>query len=1645
MALYTSNSEFDLETRVQITNEMPATRDYDMMHHALRNDTWKWLIGTEDITYDLPVGGSVSHNQEAPVKIVNGKQAENYGPKVQQVWDPTTETYVDKAPLFHKMEIKGVLSAEHDLFLHEIYRYLNCLYPDHPDWLELLTRNEILDAFNNAAAMVDYKPNNEFFRLVAESIQSDDPEVEEFKLNLRNLKSNSARRKFYGSMLGYRMLGHDAYENVSIFPIGKALTLEATNQDDWRENKSKGFDAKSYIIDTFDERYQTLFRRVDWLGNNRDTSFTKANGYTYSSYTISGYEDTQFEFVTSTPGEATAESYRLNSDSAYSFYDLTSGANTNTGSISEVISFNTWEPILSSLLTYVSSDDKLYGVRTSLASPTQYNVLYRYKPFSDIIELLEDNGISAPVLSDYNTKMPYSSEDKQVAGNTDWFSVFIRSVASVIGAYGGMTAIMDEIEYSYNPVIKDTIMLPIDEMADCYPTSVSFNKNGSAVNRTAELDLTNAKLHKGDNVSIVKYDEFPQLLKVAGGTCGQLRAQIKSPAFDGPVYNAISQYDPFDVTDDTVVSNDNFGALITLKDGTYGVLYGSMNIDWQVLSDGTVAYSHPKEITLNIRAIPDEKSDAIYKHIYGDNADDLINEVRAEITEKTKELEKHYKLIIQDFADDPTYINLYRSLPGKIAEQQALVKSYLEAIENLPETATAEERAAAKDLYEKAIEQEKLYETTQVDVYKKLNEVSYSNFGHYVTCEEELNDINDELEDYLSKKSALLQNRSLFVNKNRCSNATIGCKVEFFTFGSQGEFATLPFILDDCFITEFSFGNVSLQTILFDENMTEVKVGTNWRFADYNPIQLRDSFLYQLYARLDNKSRTKAYISTNSMKIYNESEFEVTAQVYIDKSVGSACYELQFLTDDARTKYESLSVGSKVYGPGISGDTFVTSLSNYTATVNNALPKGGSQTFTFKCSVTTSPASVLDDPFNYKKVMYANGTYDKESFFDHGVYGSAEWPNVSKAVMNGDLKDKQILNPQTFIKVVKKLYEDKLDEDAGKNLLIPSVAKHTRDVFVEVNADRLIRLKNHFGDTENLMNVEWLDYLMKEDETNLAKESINVGSNLILNTDTSGFASLLQGEQYTDHNLKVLFQTNNWTDGTVPAYVQLGTGGARMKKYFKLVSNIQYPNVYGATFWDHSVEPYTDTDGKIVKDWIKEGPEDQDVRKRATYSNADNAGAVSADYSTYEDIDEPLFEIPLNEYNINLETYSGNRKFTTLDIMFYEQTFKKLTKEYGLTVGMHKSLSNKLLNTEEFISIDELDAQRTKPNDPTKTNVYYHYCDGTEESYSKGDLLVVEDDKSTFDKYDIIAGGCIGKIPYYYNRIIYKIVNTAFSYGAGDIPGLNDSNKDEFLKRWLIIKAITETHTDYSTILEEYTKDFLFINQASGWNDLVHKGIDCTNLFKNKLYLFTYFTGNFGSTDLFGLSDFDIVGLFWANNKVNLVKINKNYTLCTTKYESAYLITTNEYNLFYGYNVYPIINDKGVSDFTNTPDDFKLAMATTNEYLFKLDESIMKYTSKVFNTITLPRNKIADGSYEFNVFLDPHFVASGYRYKDYLKSGVNAETVDYCISQSAIRYDEKNDLFYTNACLVNGDGDLDVSISDDLSYFQTALANPLSD
>lgn len=49
----TSDSQFNDEKRVQITNEIPPYDLSEGVHHLLRNDFWKWLLGYSYITFDL--------------------------------------------------------------------------------------------------------------------------------------------------------------------------------------------------------------------------------------------------------------------------------------------------------------------------------------------------------------------------------------------------------------------------------------------------------------------------------------------------------------------------------------------------------------------------------------------------------------------------------------------------------------------------------------------------------------------------------------------------------------------------------------------------------------------------------------------------------------------------------------------------------------------------------------------------------------------------------------------------------------------------------------------------------------------------------------------------------------------------------------------------------------------------------------------------------------------------------------------------------------------------------------------------------------------------------------------------------------------------------------------------------------------------------------------------------------------------------------------------------------------------------------------------------------------------------------------------------------------------------------------------------
>lgn len=322
MSRFTSTSEFDINRRVQITNETPVYNLFEALNSTMQNDFYEWILGNEEVRYDVPysikqenpngkyednsVAGTIGRfdiirdEQESDgvtkferleknqlyYKSINGNVAPIYGPK------PSTELDGPNT-FYHSKKMTGVILPEFDFLLHHFYRYLECLYPDHPDWTYLLTPTEFNDGIRAAGKMIDYKPQNLFFEKVAKSLSKNltsDEEVDEASMiKIHNLKDEVYRRKFYGSYAGYKMIGNDIFQHISVFPVATYLPVKPMKksyqinpdkniQEELdRINEELGTDFKSKeefeyyektqlrIIDTYSNIYANKFKLIDYF------------------------------------------------------------------------------------------------------------------------------------------------------------------------------------------------------------------------------------------------------------------------------------------------------------------------------------------------------------------------------------------------------------------------------------------------------------------------------------------------------------------------------------------------------------------------------------------------------------------------------------------------------------------------------------------------------------------------------------------------------------------------------------------------------------------------------------------------------------------------------------------------------------------------------------------------------------------------------------------------------------------------------------------------------------------------------------------------------------------------------------------------------------------------------------------------------------------------------------------------------------------------------------------------------------------------------------------------------------------------------------------------------------------------------------
>ena len=324
---YTSNAEFDLDRRIQIINEVVPIDLLPLLPAPMKsNPIWRWLIGTTAVMYDVGWNRSTDNDETfdeegylmepAIAKYVNGVRSMDYGPIPIELRDGET-----RYPTGTRIEVEGVLVPEFDLMLHEAYRYLDKLYPDHPDYVELLTLNEMDDMFESMGEFLDYHIDCKFLNKVARNLtfnaalRGDDlekaKEHESLKIKYRNLVNNAFRRKLYGAPAGYHALAADIFRRAKVYPLGQYFPIlpyklndETIKYNDtskdvrWLtqyEDRPREYDERR--VNLLHKKYLDKFRLVDVESRARDYSETIPPTYRARLYSIPESTFKTYEFT----------------------------------------------------------------------------------------------------------------------------------------------------------------------------------------------------------------------------------------------------------------------------------------------------------------------------------------------------------------------------------------------------------------------------------------------------------------------------------------------------------------------------------------------------------------------------------------------------------------------------------------------------------------------------------------------------------------------------------------------------------------------------------------------------------------------------------------------------------------------------------------------------------------------------------------------------------------------------------------------------------------------------------------------------------------------------------------------------------------------------------------------------------------------------------------------------------------------------------------------------------------------------------------------------------------------------------------------------------------------------------------------------
>src|SRR5574344_1186878 len=839
-----------------------------------------------------------------------------------------------------------------------------------------------------------------------------------------------------------------------------------------------------------------------------------------------------------------------------------------------------------------------------------------------------------------------------------------------------------------------------------------------------------------------------------------------------------------------------------------------------------------------------------------------------------------------------------------------------------------------------------------------------------------------------------------------------------------------------------------------------------------------------------NYSKNNANITISDI---DRTTIQIESVIKISEGTENKIY---FESDSAREMYKSLSVGDIVFGPTIDSDdnnVFIIDIGNNEITVNTNLQQSGTYVLNYSVKMNIYQDDTTDYISLYKETLYNNGLYSITNPYEHGLWPSSDYPNVSKALLeslpdisffdmsessndgslnvpsmhtNGDTTFKHLIK-ETHYEDYQKYIDGTRNSSTGAigYQLLPSDIKFNNELFVEINLNKLLNYESRTGSSPVLMSVDWLDYLENSlNYSSRATDKVNIGVNLMLETDTSGFYTLLENTTYTDPNVQSKFITLNYNnnmwpqkslsedDWTVPAYAQIGTNGSGRKSWFKNPNDIVYPNMYGVNTYDTYKDPseYNETSDFYLNNG--------ELRKVSVYASNGTVDTTSSAVK-YTSVENPLFEIPLGEYNSVLKYTPSNvdkssRLLGTItQVSFYEQVFKDITRLFSedekiITVQTENVYSENIMDIlavyDENGDIDSsvttftygsgwepvLTSDSKKIDYSGLSSGKYYYIsesasfadldDGEVLNFNKGDIIFVytKDSKIVYDirnfQYicpignglDIVTtSGTTYKVSTLNEPVKNLDTNNyeTVTIGANDITVNDNANLITRLMQYYFRTTNSFTSNQVNTLINKSNlKKLIEIYNTDGKIESNYKVLDNSILY----YVYVGTTSSYGTEPYFDTVSNDIS----VGTRIAFAYINEKYYLFKLKDITIYGISLPV-------SYYPGVQDSEI-EILNGEDTIA-------------EDKGISTTSKLngFSSLyTLPHGYITPGSYEFNFTVDPHFTSNGYLYNDDGTTIDKSNEIPFCITRGAIYYDELNKEFYCYSSPKTSNGTFDTSI-----------------